>query len=75
MKENSYYKHIDNGGIHFNLKEEEFGGVKLETYAQYFGYPAVASSLGGLNKEDLLKIGQLFISFAMNMENNHGRED
>ena len=43
-KSNTYY-HVDNGGIHIDLALARDRTVQLDIKAEYFGYPAVASSI------------------------------
>ena len=65
MKQITYYKHIDNGGITFDfLLEDEIPTIKIKT--QYHGYTNVSSSLSGyhLDPKTLRDIASKFNQFA-----------
>ena len=49
------YQHIDNGGITFNIKQDDEYVTTIELQTQYFGYPAIKAELSGLIDPDFLR--------------------
>jgi hypothetical protein len=65
----SYYHHIDNGGISIDIFREDIGYPIIKFATSYYGYPAISAELpigpvlGQKISSDILKeIGLMFIA-------------
>lgn len=69
-----YHRHIDNGGITVEVSYMASDlDASLSMSADYFGYPAVSTTLQGLTKQDLREIGLMLLNFAADM-NDYEKE-
>lgn len=69
-----YHRHIDNGGITVEVSyTSDDLDASLSMGADYFGYPAVSTTLQGLTKQDLREIGLMLLNFAADMNDYEER--
>lgn len=62
------YQHIDNGGITFDIKQDDEFVTTLTFETKYFGYPAIKTELSGLIDPDFLRsIANLCDTYADRM--------